>query len=308
MDVGVYVRTVRANKVFMTVDVDDLLIVGTKTDIEHVLIELKSEFKVKDLDTVEHLLGMEIAYVPGRMLTISQKSYCENVLKRFKMDKCKPVPTPQVKGILPRSGDSAVEQVCVSADPDLNYRQFVVFGAVLTPRYCKRCKNIGKYLSCFTHEHLILPKGMLRYLRGTTDYGLVWARSDKPDLRVAAFVDAWRVPKEDVHLVAHADADLGNEKQNRRSVTGFVLQLEGCTFAYSSRKQRIKTDDTCSSEFVAATECSTMILWTHNICKELGVRRKETVFSGTGDDQVCKLAVKCGLITVADVAALTAEF
>lgn len=139
---------------------------------------------------------------------------------------------------------------------------------------------------------------MLRYLRGTTDYGLVWTRSDKPELQVAAYVDAWRYPKKEMRLVAHADADLGNEKDDRRSVTGFELQLEGCTFAYYSREQRLITDDTCSSEFVAAAECSTMIMWTHNICKELGISGKETVLyddnqaaiavikANTGDDKV----------------------
>lgn len=49
-------------------------------------------------------------------------------------------------------------------------------------------------------------------------------------------VDAWRPSKKDLQIVAYAYADLGNEKDNRRSVTGFVLQMEGCTYAYSSHK------------------------------------------------------------------------
>ena len=84
-------------------------------------------------------------------------------------------------------------------------------------------------------------------------------------------------PKLDVQIVAYADADLGNESDDRRSVTGFVLQLEGCTYAYTSHKQRLITDDTCCSEFVAAAECSTMIMWTHNMCKELKVCRRRTI-------------------------------
>jgi hypothetical protein len=67
MDAGVYVRTVGENKVFVTVYVDDLLIVGTESDIEMVLGELRSEFKIKDLGNVKHLLGVEITYVPGHV-------------------------------------------------------------------------------------------------------------------------------------------------------------------------------------------------------------------------------------------------
>ncbi|GMF52861.1 unnamed protein product [Phytophthora fragariaefolia] len=125
MDAGVDVRTAGANKVFITVYVDDLLIVGAGPNIEEVVAELKKEFKIKDLGNVKNLLGMEITYVRGRMLTISRKGYCEKVLKRFKMDKCKPVPTPQMEGNLPQPGDPEVEPVCVNADPDLDYRQMV---------------------------------------------------------------------------------------------------------------------------------------------------------------------------------------
>ncbi|RAW40198.1 hypothetical protein PC110_g3586 [Phytophthora cactorum] len=89
------------------------------------------------------------------------------------------------------------------------------------------------------------------------DYGLVRKKLESPDL----------------HFTAYADADLGNEKDDRHSITGFVLQLNGCTFAYKSRKQRVVTDDTCCVEFIAASECSTMIMWTHNLSKELGLKR-----------------------------------
>ncbi|KAE9037986.1 hypothetical protein PR001_g8153, partial [Phytophthora rubi] len=81
-----------------------------------------------------------------------------------------------------------------------------------------------------------------------------------------------------LQLAAYADADLGNEKDDRRSITGYVLQLNGCTFAYKSKKQPIITDDTCSAEFVAASECSNMIIWTHNLFEELKLRRaKQTI-------------------------------
>ncbi|GMF31986.1 unnamed protein product [Phytophthora fragariaefolia] len=125
MDAGVYVRTVGANKVYVAVYVDDLLIVGKEPDIEMVIAELRSKFKIKDLGNVKHLLGMEITYVPGRRLTISQKGYCEKILARFKMQNCKPVPTPQVKGNFPMPGNPDVEPVCVNDDPEIDYRQIV---------------------------------------------------------------------------------------------------------------------------------------------------------------------------------------
>ncbi|KAE9002116.1 hypothetical protein PR003_g18342 [Phytophthora rubi] len=294
MDAGVYVRTVGENKVFVTVYVDDLLIVGTETDIDMVLGELSSEFKIKDLGEVKHLLGMEITYVPGHVLMISQKGYTEKILARCKMDKCKPVPTPQVKGNFPMPGDPKRESVCVNSDPEVDYRHIVGSLQYLVqctrPDIANSVRTLGKYLNCFTREHHVLAKRVLRYLRGTSDYGLVWTKKKTtgPNMQIDAYVDAWRPPKPEVRIEAYADADLGNEKDDRRSISGYVLQMEGCTYAYSSHKQRLITDDTCSSEFVAAAECSTMIKWTHNLCKELGVRRKQTVLY---DDNQAAIAV-----------------
>ncbi|CAI5728216.1 unnamed protein product [Peronospora farinosa] len=280
MDAGVYVRTVGENKVYITVYVDDLLIVGTESDIEMVLVQLRSKFKIKDLGPVKHLLGMEISYMLGCRMSITQHGYMEKILTRFKMTKCKPVPTPQVQGNFPMPGNPDVEPVCVDPDPDMDYRQIVGSLQYLVqctrPDIANAVRTLGKFLNCYTREHYVLVKRVLRYLRGSSDYGLLWTLSNKTRVPKDVYVNASR-PTIDVQIVAYADADLGNERDDRRSVTGYVLQMEGCTYVYTSHKQRLITDDTCCSEFVAAAECSTMIMWTHNMCKELGVRRKRTI-------------------------------
>ncbi|KAE8984838.1 hypothetical protein PR001_g23063 [Phytophthora rubi] len=176
------------------------------------------------------------------------------------------MPTSQAKGNFPLPGDPVREVVCVNIDPDIDYQsiagslQYLV--SCSRPDIANSVRTLGKFLNCYTKEHFVLAKRVLRYLQGTREFGLVWHKPESPGLQ----------------LIAYADADFGSEK-DRRSITGFVLQLNGCTFAYKSKKQQsIITDDTCSAEFVAASECSNMIMWTHNLCKELKLRRtKETI-------------------------------
>lgn len=60
-----------------------------------------------------------------------------------------------------------------------------------------------------------MAKRVLRYLQGTRDYGLVWNKPAATDL----------------HFAAYADTDLGSEKDDRKSITGYVLQMNGCTYA-----------------------------------------------------------------------------
>ncbi|POM63412.1 Hypothetical protein PHPALM_21193 [Phytophthora palmivora] len=200
---------------------------------------------------------MEITYVPGLLISISQRGYIGQLLERFKKASSKDVSTPQAKGNFPCPG----ETVRVNIDPDVDYQSIV--GALQHLVSCSRpdipnaVRTLGKFLKCYTKEHFVLAKRVLRYLQGTRGYDLVWFMSETRGLQ----------------LIAYADADLGNEKNDRRSITDYVLQLNGCTFACKSKKQPIMTDDTCSAEFVATSECSNMIVWTHKLCAELKLRR-----------------------------------
>ncbi|OWZ16010.1 hypothetical protein PHMEG_00010263 [Phytophthora megakarya] len=249
--------------VVVTVYVDDLLIVGAGTDIEMVLTELQKKFKIKDLGEVKHLLGMEITYVSGRMLITSHKGYCEKVLRKLNMDKCKAVTTPQVKGYFSMPSNSEVEPECVNDVPDVDYPQVM---------------NSLLYLVQYTGPDIACAR-VLRYLRGTSEFGLVRARSIQPDLPFVAYVNARRPPMNEVQLVAYADSDLGNEK----TIDGLLWIC-----AAAGGMHRLMTGDTYCAKFVTATECSTMIMWTHNLRKELDLRRKKTILF---DDNQAAIAV-----------------
>ncbi|KAE9017120.1 hypothetical protein PR003_g23404 [Phytophthora rubi] len=163
-------------------------------NIKLMLFELEKKFKIKDLGDVSHLLSMEIKYVPGQSLSISQRGYIGRVLERFKMADCKAMPTPQAKGNFPLPGDPDREAVCVNIDPDVDYQCIV---------------------------------GSLQYL----------VSCSRPDIASAV-----------------------------RTLGKFLT-------CYKSKKQPIMTDDTCSAEFVAASECSNMIMCTHHLCEELKLQR-----------------------------------
>ncbi|CAL2270428.1 unnamed protein product [Prunus armeniaca] len=82
--------------IILLVYVDDMLIVGQNSDkISKLKKELSKSFAMKDLGPTKRILGMSISRDrKNRKLKLSQESYIEKVLKRFNMDKAKPVSTP----------------------------------------------------------------------------------------------------------------------------------------------------------------------------------------------------------------------
>ncbi|KAA0060156.1 Retrovirus-related Pol polyprotein from transposon TNT 1-94 [Cucumis melo var. makuwa] len=74
--------------------VDDLLVTGKNADyIQNFKWEIMKMFEMTDLGLMSYFLGIEIKQGQGEVF-ICQKKYAKEILKKFKMDKCKAVNTP----------------------------------------------------------------------------------------------------------------------------------------------------------------------------------------------------------------------
>ncbi|POM78390.1 Retrovirus-related Gag-pol Polyprotein [Phytophthora palmivora] len=228
MDNSEYWSLVGGSLILLTVYMDDIIIANIKL----VVSERERKFEVKDLGSVRLLLSMENTYIPGQVMWISQRCHIKKILNRFKMDEYRILPTPQAMGCVPLPATSDQED---TNDPNVPYRyavrclQYLV--QCIRPELANEVRTLGKYLNKY------------RTLRWRYEY-------------CGIYVEPWttKVESSDLHFFAYADADLGNKKDDRYSITGYVLQLNGGTYAYKSRRQRIVTDYTCRAEFVAANK------------------------------------------------------
>ena len=80
---------------------DDILTAGYKSKaVNEIKQWFKSIFEMKDMGEAEYVFGIEITHDRlNRIMTLSQGSYLETVLKRFDMTICKPIDTPICKSI-----------------------------------------------------------------------------------------------------------------------------------------------------------------------------------------------------------------
>ncbi|KAG4037401.1 hypothetical protein PC123_g27034 [Phytophthora cactorum] len=94
-DPCLYVKIVDGHCVLVLVYVDDVLITGSSPElIARTKTDLKTRFEMTDSGKCAFVLGIELVDGPDGSVTMCQRRYVDDILKRFGMDECKAVVRP----------------------------------------------------------------------------------------------------------------------------------------------------------------------------------------------------------------------
>uniref|UniRef100_A0A0K8T1E2 Reverse transcriptase Ty1/copia-type domain-containing protein n=2 Tax=Lygus hesperus TaxID=30085 RepID=A0A0K8T1E2_LYGHE len=237
-------------KTYLLIYVDDLIIASNDNNVlNHVKHELQLEFNMKDLGSLHNFLGIKIERNSNGMI-LSQKTYINRILARFGMADCKPTKTPMETGYSPSATSSPS---IIGHKP---YRELI--GCLMHLMLATR-PDIGfavtfhsRFQSSATEENWTSAKRILRYLRGSIDFGL-------------------HFPKDcDVVLTAYADSDWANDT-SRKSTSGFLIQIFGAAVSWSSRKQSITALSSTEAEFVALASAVAETVWIIGLLREISI-------------------------------------
>lgn len=91
----------------------------------------------------------------------------------------------------------------------------------------------------------------LRYVRGTTDFGLWFTRGSE------------------FKVEGYCDADYATDRDRSRSVTGYLFQVGGNTISWRSGIQPIVALSTTESEYMSLNESAKEALWLKGVCEDL---------------------------------------
>ncbi|XP_042056179.1 secreted RxLR effector protein 161-like [Salvia splendens] len=106
-----------------------------------------------------------------------------------------------------------------------------------------------------TTTHFKAAKRILRYLKGTIDYGLLYSATN------------------DYRLVGYSNSDWAGDTDDQKSTSGYVFYMGDTTFTWMSKKQPIVTLSTCEAEYVAVSVCHA--IWLRSLLSELGWPQNE---------------------------------
>ncbi|OWZ12030.1 Transposable element [Phytophthora megakarya] len=231
--------------VFLTVYVDDILLAGISADTEQVIKQLALHFKLKPLGRIRHRLGMEINYLPGCKLCLSQKASIERLAEKYGLSIAKPVHSPQYHHEKTANIETNEKKAIVRS------LQYLV--ACTRPDQANAVRTLVRYMSAYTAENYRAAQRVVRYALTIKEMGLVYIVS--PEFPV---------------LDTFCDADHQSCPETSRSVTGFLLRLHGKMWMWKSHPQRRVSEDICGSELVASCECTKMTVWARELMLELG--------------------------------------
>jgi hypothetical protein len=98
---------------------------------------------------------------------------------------------------------------------------------VIRPDIIFAVLQISSYDSDPSQRHLAAAEHVLRYLKGTVNFGIVYNRQSIPKSPRGFCLNE----------VGHSDADWGRDLDSWRSTTGLVVLLNGAVMVWKSYKQ-----------------------------------------------------------------------
>jgi chemotaxis protein histidine kinase CheA len=265
-DTCIYVKQSRSGQLMMIgVFVDDMPIAYHKqdeqewTEIKHAFM---TRFRMKDMGECKLILGMRITRDrSNNTLTIDNQVHIDNMLRTYGMQDCKHAPTPAAATQL--TATTTEESGIV----DIKLYQTIIGSLNYLVQTCRpdiahAVNAVCRYGANPSPSHLVAAKRIMRYLAGTTRMGLTYKDKDKDKNK----------NKNDAHqiqITAFTDADWGGDHHDRKSTTGYVIKLNGCTISWATKKQQTVAISSTEAEYMAISAGAQELLWMQQFINEL---------------------------------------
>ena len=227
-------------------DVDDIFEVGLKSRCDVVRDELNRMVPVKNLGELRWYGGCHYTreWEMGT-LTISQKTFVDELVKKLCVTSVQSVPLRVGVNLEEFDEDGRVE--------NWPFRELVgslMWLSISTrPDVSNAVRAVARYCTALRAIHWKAALGILKYINGTSEYGIIFQRENFSSISLEAF----------------ADADYASKATDRRSVSGEAIMCGGASVCWFSRTHKCVTLSTSEAGYVALGDAVKELLFLRQV-------------------------------------------
>lgn len=171
---------------------------------------------------------------------VNQAAFTRKVLAKFGMVDSKPVGTP---------ADASIQNFGLTDDVSTNYPYRQTVGSLLylsvatRPDISYTVGVVSRFLSNPKEVHVNAVKRILKYLKGTVDFGIIFEKNSKQT------------------IFCYSDSDYASDPETRRSTSGNVFMLGTSAISWASQRQKCMALSSTEAEFVSAAQAMKEMVW-----------------------------------------------
>jgi hypothetical protein len=263
-DPCVYIYRRNDEYAFIAAHVDDCLIWAKDEMKSKIIKKMGEKYELKDLGPARKYLGVRFTGERKNgvlTVTLDQEEYIDKMLDRFGMTDCNPTKVPleqKTKFNKAMSPQTEEEKEEMKEVPYRNATGGIMYLLKTRPDLTYSISEISRFMNNPGKEHWRGVVHILRYLKGTKHLKLMYVGG-----------------RNEMKLTGYADATWGDDKDDRRSTSGFVFMLNGRPITWKTKKQSCVATSSTQAEYQATSLATGEAMWLRSMLADLDEKQTE---------------------------------
>ena len=260
----------KVKQMYITIHVDDLLVIGSNDDCNWFKEEISKCFTVKSDGPYSTDEKWESQYLK-RTLTCNEsgivvepnKKYIPKLLELLKIENRRGKSLPHHAQLESYSAERVLEKEKLGADDSRIFRGglgICLYLAQDRPDVQESVRTLSGYMGCPTIKAMAALKHLASYLKNTMDYGIMVYKCGPGDVLMDHLSqvcqvdsDSLRRARSDFELEVYSDSNWAGCNVTRKSTTSFMVFLCGSLIFSACRTQASVALSSCEAELLAGT-------------------------------------------------------
>ena len=253
-------KTDEFGTVMMAIYVDDCLMIGDQEAVKRAIKEIKKHFEITHQEGIREFIGCKVEQETNQLL-LSQPDLIKKLEEKFgdEVKNLKTNDTPAGPGThVMRPTD---EEEKLDYELQTKYRSGV--GSLLyllkhsRPDLSNSVRELSKVMDGATKGHMKLLRRVIKFVIDTKERKLI--------LKPRKELNKWEIK-------GYSDSDFAGDTDGRKSISGYVIYLQGCPISWRSKGQKSVSLSSTEAEYMAVSEIATEILFIRSMLEFLGVK------------------------------------